>query len=75
MRRDTDMEPSRFFFIDSENVANRWLPLLDESDSRFCVFYTDRSPSISYAVFCLKKKKKEKIDHVECVTVHVGLEF
>ncbi|MDB1503980.1 PIN domain-containing protein [Bifidobacterium adolescentis] len=69
------MEPSRFFFIDSENVANRWLPLLDESDSRFCVFYTDRSPSISYATLPRLLESSDKIELVHCVTGHNGLDF
>lgn len=75
MRRDIDMEPSRFFFIDSENVANRWLSLLDEPDSRFCVFYTDRSPSISYATLSRLLESSDKIELVHCVTGHNGLDF
>src|SRR5699024_11740124 len=53
-----------FFFI-------RVKKLCRGSDSSFCPFYSDRKStrlnsshvSISYAVFCLKKKKKNLLQH------------
>lgn len=70
-----DMEASRCYFIDVENVANRWLPLLGEPDSRCCVFYTDRSPSMSYAALARLLKNSGKVELIHCATGHNGLDF
>ena len=66
---------SKFYFIDTENVANRWLPLLDEPNSRFYVFYTDYSPSMSYANLARLLKISDRIEFLHCATGHNGLDF
>lgn len=66
---------SKFYFIDTENVANRWLPLLDEPNSRFYVFYTDYSSSMSYDNLARLLKISNRIEFLHCVTGHNGLDF
>ncbi len=41
---------SKIFYVDSENVGDEWIKLLDTADNndRFLIFYTARSPHISY---------------------------
>lgn len=43
-------EEKRYFLVDSENAANRWIPLLREKQSgdRIFLFYTAKSPILSY---------------------------
>ena len=70
-----DEGTSRFYFIDTENVANRWLPLLDEPNSRFYVFYTDYSPSVSYTNLARLLKISDRIEFLHCATGRNGLDF
>lgn len=43
-------EEKRCFLVDSENVANRWIPLLREKKlgDRIFLFYTAKSPTLPY---------------------------
>lgn len=48
---------------------------MDEPDSSFCIFYTDHSPSMSYATLARLLENSGRIELVYCATGHNGLDF
>ena len=57
---------AKIYYIDSENVGDSWIDLLEETNCRFLVFYTGHSPRIAYpqAIQLMNATNKpEFVDH------------
>lgn len=63
------------YYIDSENVGDSWIELLDDSDSRFIVFYTGHSPRIAYPQAIHLMNAANKPEFIECHEGNNGLDF
>lgn len=63
------------YYIDSENVGDNWIWLLDDSDSRFIVFYTGHSPRIAYPQVIQLLNAANKPEFIECYEGSNGLDF
>ena len=63
------------YYIDSENVGDSWIELLDDSDSRFIVFYTGHSPRIAYPQAIQLVNAANKPEFIECHEGSNGLDF
>ena len=63
------------FYIDSENVGDGWIELLDDSDNKFLVFYTGHSPRIAYPQVIQLMNVTNKPEFVECFEGNNGLDF
>lgn len=63
------------YYIDSENVGDSWIELLDDSDSRFIVFYTGHSPRIAYPQAIKLMNAANKPEFIECHEGNNGLDF
>lgn len=63
------------YYIDSENVGDSWIQLLDDSDSRFLVFYTGHSPRIAYPQVIQLMNATNKPEFIECYEGNNGLDF
>ena len=63
------------YYIDSENVGDSWIDLLDDADSRFLVFYTEHSPRIAYSQAIKLLNASNKPEFVECYEGNNGLDF
>lgn len=66
---------AKIYYIDSENVGDRWIGLLSEDDSRFLVFYTGHSPRIAYPQAIQLMNATNKLEFVECYEGNNGLDF
>lgn len=65
----------KVYFIDSENVGDSWIDLLEEADSRFIVFYTGHSPRIAYPQAIQLMNVTNKPEFVACYEGNNGLDF
>ena len=63
------------YYIDSENVGDSWIELLDHTDSRFLVFYTGHSPRIAYPQAIRLVDAISKPEFIECYEGNNGLDF
>ena len=63
------------YYIDSENVGDSWIELLDHTDSRFLVFYTGHSPRIAYPLAIQLMNAINKPEFIECYEGNNGLDF
>ena len=54
------------YFIDSENVGDGWIDLLEKPDSKFFVFYTSHSPHIAYSNVVKLINATERPNFIEC---------
>ena len=63
------------YYIDSENVGDSWIELLNDSDSRFIVFYTGHSPRIAYPQAIQLVNAANKPEFIECHEGNNGLDF
>lgn len=63
------------YFVDSENVGDRWIDLLEEPDSQFFVFYTGKSPRIAYSQVIQLMNATNKPKFFECYEGNNGLDF
>ncbi len=66
------------YYIDSENVGDTWIELLDSlenTDSRFIVFYTGHSPRISYPQAIQLMNVPNKPEFIACHEGNNGLDF
>ena len=66
---------STIYYIDSENVGDSWIELLNDSDSRFIVFYTGHSPRIAYPQAIQLVNAANKPEFIECHEGNNGLDF
>lgn len=66
---------AKIYFIDSENVGDSWIELLEEADSRFIVFYTGHSPRIAYPQAIQLMDAANKPEFVACYEGNNGLDF
>lgn len=66
------------YFIDSENVGDSWIELLDKAENekdRFLVFYTGHSPRIAYPQAIQLLNAVCKPEFIECHEGNNGLDF
>lgn len=66
---------STIYYIDSENVGDSWIELLDKSDSRFIVFYTGHSPRIAYPQAIQLMNATNQPEFIKCHEGNNGLDF
>ncbi len=66
---------AKIYYIDSENVGDSWIELLEESEARFLVFYTGRSPRIAYPQAIQLMNATTKPEFIECHEGNNGLDF
>ncbi|MBP5732607.1 MAG: hypothetical protein J6W66_02105 [Lachnospiraceae bacterium] len=67
----------KFYFIDSENVGDHWISLLDHAtdDDEILVFYTENSPHMNYKNLVILKQSPKEITFVECSSGNNALDF
>lgn len=65
------------FFIDSENVGDNWISLLDTvaKDDEILVFYTEKSPHMNYKNLVLLKESSKDVTFIECSEGNNALDF
>lgn len=65
------------YFIDSENVGDSWITLLDaaDTDDEILVFYTLKSPHMNYRNIILLKNSPKDVTFIECIGGNNGLDF
>ncbi len=75
--RSTVMDMRKTYFIDSENVGDSWISLLDTvaDDDDILVFYTAKSPHMKYKNLILLKESPKKITFIECCEGSNALDF
>lgn len=66
---------AKIYYIDSENVGDSWIELLEESEARFLVFYTGHSPRIAYPQAIQLMNATTKPEFIECHEGNNGLDF
>ncbi|MCR4903839.1 MAG: hypothetical protein K6A23_13340, partial [Butyrivibrio sp.] len=59
---------SKKYFIDSENVGDNWIFLLDTvaDEDEILVFYTAKSPHMNYKNLITLKKSPKEVTFIEC---------
>ncbi len=67
----------KLFFIDSENVGDCWISLLDTvaEDDEILVFYTAKSPHMNYKNLILLKNSSKEVEFIECCEGNNALDF
>ena len=67
----------RHYLVDSENVNDNWLMLLEftEMTDDIIVFYTDKSPHMSYTSLVRIVEQTHQIQFKKCYTGPNGLDF
>lgn len=67
----------RIFFVDSENVADNWISLLNTSapDDEILVFYTAKSPHMNYKNVITLKQSDREVTFIECFEGNNALDF
>ena len=65
------------YFIDSENVGDFWIPLLDlpAEETELIVFYTRNSPHMSYESLIKLKESDRKVTFIKCYEGTNALDF
>lgn len=63
------------YYVDSENVGDSWIELLDDPEGRVIVFYTGRSPRIAYPQVIRLMNASHMPEFVECYEGNNGLDF
>ena len=68
---------NKIYFIDSENVGDNWISLLNTvaPDDEILVFYTARSPHMNYKNLILLKQSPKEITFIECCEGNNALDF
>ncbi len=68
---------TKCYYVDSENIGDEWINLLENSDenSRFLIFYTEKSPRMCYANAIRLLKAKQKPEFILCSEGHNALDF
>lgn len=68
---------SKKYFIDSENVGDNWIDLLDTTaeDDVILIFYTDKSPHMNYNNLIKLKQSPKDLVFIECYTGNNALDF
>lgn len=71
------IDMSRLYFIDSENVGDSWISLLDTvaAEDEILVFYTGKSPHMNYKSVILLKQSTKKVSFIECCEGCNALDF
>lgn len=67
----------KHYLVDSENVNDNWLMLLEftKSEDQIIVFYTDKSPHMSYTSLVRIIEQTHPIQFEKCYTGTDGLDF
>lgn len=71
------MSKPKIYFIDSENVGDHWISLLSQvtSEDEILVFYTAKSPHMSYKNLILLKESPKEVQFIECCEGNNALDF
>ena len=67
----------KYYLIDSENVGDFWIPLLDlpADQAELIVFYTKNSPHMSYDSLIKLKESDRKVTFIKCYEGTNALDF
>lgn len=65
------------YFVDSENVGDNWISLLDTvaEDDEILIFYTAKSPHMSYKNLIILKNSPKEVSFIECCEGNNALDF
>ncbi len=63
------------YYIDSENVGDSWIELLNNSENELFIFYTKNSPRMTYSQVIRLMNAPIHPNFIECVTGNNGLDF
>ena len=68
---------SKTYFIDSENVGDNWIALLQKAsaDDTILVYYTMKSPHMNYRNIILLKESDKEVTFIECNYGNNALDF
>ena len=68
---------SKYYYVDSENVGDEWVTLLSEADedSHFLVFYTEKSPRMSYLNIIKLLSNNKNLEFILCYEGNNALDF
>lgn len=68
---------SKYFYVDSENVGDLWIDFLHKSDddSHFLIFYTKRTPHMSYPNVVQLLDNKKPVEFILCSEGNNALDF
>lgn len=68
---------SKKYFIDSENVGDNWISLLDTvaEEDEILVFYTAKSPHMNYKNLITLKQSPKDVTFIECCEGNNALDF
>lgn len=71
------MASKNYYLVDTENVGSSWKYLLADKNARdeIIIFYTDKSPYISYADMCEIIKYPNSFKMIKCYTGRDALDF
>lgn len=68
---------AKYYYVDSENVGDEWVALLSDADedTHFLVFYTEKSPRMSYLNIIKLLSNNEKLEFILCYGGNNALDF
>ncbi len=68
---------SKKYFVDSENVGDSWIDLLDTAseEDEILVFYTEKSPNMKYNNLIKLKQAPREVTFMECCAGNNALDF
>ena len=68
---------SKKYFVDSENVGDSWIDLLDTAleEDEILVFYTEKSPNMKYNNLIKLKQAPRDVTFMECCAGNNALDF
>jgi hypothetical protein len=65
----------KVYLIDSENVNDSWVPLIALKEEELLVFYTSKSPHMSYDNLIKLKESSKKVKFIKCFEGTNALDF
>ena len=67
----------KIYFIDSENVGDNWISLLNTiaPEDELLVFFTAKSPHMNYKYLILLKQSPKEVTFIECCEGNNALDF
>lgn len=68
---------SKYYYVDSENVGDEWIKLLEKADddSHFLIFYTTKSPHMSYPSVVKLLSLNKNLEFILCHEGNNALDF
>ena len=65
----------RIYYIDSENVGDSWLPLIECNEDEILVFYTNKTPYMNYESLIQLKESPKEVNFIKCFEGANALDF